>query len=141
MWADPNLDCQKYQIDVEFLKVTFQVFIITKSQRNLTRYSSIFIYITQGTWKGWKGYNGTNQQVQRSNIAGECACRSGYYFDDISLSCQETTFDFNSVWIIVGFAIIIFISLLCCRFCLFGILRRQMIFNACSFYINTSCLF
>ena len=82
------------------------------------------ILITQGNWKGWKGYNGTNQQVQRSNTAGECACRSGYYFDDISLSCQETTFDFNSVWIIVGFAIVIFVSLLCCRFCLFGMLRR-----------------
>ena len=92
------------------------------------------ILITQGNWKGWKGYNGTNQQVQRSNIAGECACRSGYYFDDISLSCQETTFDFNSVWIIVGFAIVIFVSLLCCRFCLFGMLRRQMIFPAYRFY-------
>ena len=41
MWADPNLDCQKYQIDVEFLKVTFQVFIITKSHINYSKFDCL----------------------------------------------------------------------------------------------------
>ena len=53
MWADPNLDCQKYQIDVEFLKVTFQVFIQNPRADisniiipNLIGYYIVFILIT-----------------------------------------------------------------------------------------------
>lgn len=88
-WADLQLECQRYEINVEFLK---------------------------GTWKGW--FNAT-----RNAVAGECACRSGFYFDDISLSCREVTNEFNLVWIIVAIAILLLILLLSCRFCIFCICK------------------
>lgn len=74
----------------------------------------INIEFLKGKWKGWS--NGT-----RSYIAGECACLSGFYFDDISLSCRQTSHEFNPVWIIVAFAIFILVILLFCRFGIFCI--------------------
>ena len=114
-WADPQFDCQQYQIDIEFLKVKWIVYnvscliYITYTSRTNDIILKNMILNIQGTWKGWT--NGT-----RSNIAGECACRSGFHFDDFSLSCQEATFQFNPIWLIVAFAILILILLLCCRF-------------------------
>lgn len=75
------------------------------------------IEFLKGTWRGWS--NGT-----RSNIAGECACKGGFYFDDISLSCRQASYEFNPVWMVAALSIFILFILLFCRFGIFCIFRK-----------------